>query len=272
MKRIKKLICLGGDERRKYIADRLNESGIYTELTAQSEDLTGFDGIILPLPVSADRKNINGTDISLSEFCEKVDESKTIFAGKADENSKNILLSRGITFFDYYLRPEFASKNSIPTAQGVLQFLLNNTDATLNNLNIVVIGYGNCGKALCRLFKSTGADVVSVSRKYISIADAESEGIKAVQVKDITKILPFADVVINTVPATILKRQVIDSIKDEALILDISSFPYGFDYSYAEKCGRKIHLLPSLPGKYFPRTAGSIIADTIKNIIEEEGL
>lgn len=269
---IKKLLCLGGDDRRNYTVERLNESGFTAESSLDFKISHEFDGIILPLPVSSDRINIKGTDISIAEFCSSVDETKVIFAGKAYEDVKNVLLSRGISFYDYSVRPEFASKNSIPTAQGVLQFLLQNTEVTINSMTVVVIGYGNCGRALCRIFKSVGADVVSASRRYISLADAESDGVKSILIKDMLKILPFADAVVNTVPATILKQPVIDAVRDDAVIIDISSYPYGFDYKYAEKCGKKINLLPSLPGKYFPKTAGIIIADTIKNIIEEEGL
>ena len=272
MNRIKKLVCLGGDDRSKYISARLNESGIYTDLTNEDIDFSDYDGIILPLPVSSDRKNIKGTQIDAESFCRNVDESKIIFAGKADERLKNILLSRGITFFDYIQRPEFSSKNSVPTAFGVLQYVMINSKITVNNLKIAVVGYGNCGRAVCRLFKNIGADVISASRKYITLAQAESDGIKSVLIKDLAKILPFADVIINTVPATILKKQAIDAISEEAMIIDISSYPYGFDYDYAEKCGKKVNLLPSLPGKYFPQSAGYIIADTITNIIEEEGL
>ena len=85
-------------------------------------------------------------------------------------------------------------------------------------------------------------------------------------------VLPHADVIVNTVPAPILQKEEIDLLREDALPLDVASFPYGFDCGYAASVGKPVHLLPSIPGRYFPVTAGSIIADTILNIMEEEGL
>lgn len=272
MNRIKKLMSIGGDDRSRYMIKRLNESGIFTDSRDDMQIPDEFDGIILPLPVSDAGGNIKGTMIKTEDLCSLIDETKTVFAGKIKESDKNILLSRGITVYDYYARPEFAAKNSIPTAQGVLLHVLQNSAVTVNNLKIGVTGYGNCGRAICKLFKGTGADVISASRRYITLAEAESEGIKSVLIKDIPKILPYLDVVINTVPAMIFKKEFTDSINDSAMIIDIASYPYGFDMKYARSAGKNITLLPSLPGKAFPETAGNIIAETIINIIEEEGL
>ena len=272
MNKIKKLLSVGGDERQKYMAQRLSESGLYTYQTNELTDFTGFDGVILPLPVSSDKKYIKGTDILLRTFCENFDDGKVLFAGKISEDAGDILYSNGVTVYDYFKRPEFSRKNSVPTAHGVLQYVMQNSDRTINSLTVVTVGYGNCGRAICKAFKGLGAEVISVSRKYASLAEAESDGYKSILIKDIAKILPFADVVINTVPAVILKQQIIDSIKSDAVIIDIASYPYGFDINYAESTGRKVNILPSLPGRFFPVTAGNIIADTIINIIEEEGL
>ena len=272
MNRIKKLVSIGGDDRSKYTVKRLNEYGIYARSVIDLPETQDFDAVILPLPVNDADGLIKGTSIPAEDLCKRIEETKTVFAGKITENDKNILLSRGITVFDYYSRAEFSAKNSIPTAHGVLLYVLENSLVTVNNLKVAVIGYGTCGKAICKVFKDAGADVVSASRRYISLAEAESEGIKSILIKDLTTLLPYTDTVINTVPATILKKDIIDSINKDAMIIDIASYPYGFDIKYAQSKNIKITVLPSLPGKSFPETAGNIIAETIINIIEEEGL
>jgi dipicolinate synthase subunit A len=54
------------------------------------------------------------------------------------------------------------------------------------------------------------------------------------------------------------------------LLVDLASPPGGFDIVAAKKYGIDIIRALSLPAKTAPKTAGSIIAESILNIIEEE--
>jgi dipicolinate synthase subunit A len=53
-------------------------------------------------------------------------------------------------------------------------------------------------------------------------------------------------------------------------MIDIASKPGGIDYHYAEKRGLKAILCPSLPGIVAPKTAGRILAATIRQLMMEE--
>lgn len=273
MKKIKKLISLGGDNRQKYMLQRFNEFGYTAKFSdILPENINDFDAVILPLPASSDSEHIKGTNIKFSELCACLEESKIVFTGKIDEPIKEMFFKKGISVYDYYAREEFAQKNAVPTAQGVLTFVMNHLPKTVCSLKITVIGYGKSGKAICKMFSSLGADVTSCSRKYLSVATAQAHSLRSFLLKDAVKAAEYSDVVINTVPTNILKKEFIDALKSDALIIDISSPPYGFDLNYAESIGRKICILPSLPGHYVPVTAGYIIADTILNILEEAEL
>lgn len=267
---IKNIASIGGDSRQKYTLKKLIEFGYKVDsIEILDDNISFYDAFILPLPVSTDGSHINSSDITIDEFIRKINKNQIVFAGKADDNLKKQLSQRGNSCFDYYLRDEFALKNAEPTALGVLSFVMNNTKRSVSKLKVLTIGYGKCARAVCKMFNDLGANVTAASRKYLTVAEAESNGLNACLIKDLNKYTQVADVIINTVPVKILSKEFIDLIKDGAIVIDISSAPYGFDYDYAKKVGKKITLLPSIPGKYFPETAGEIIADTIMNIIEE---
>lgn len=273
MEKIKKLISLGGDNRQKYMLRRFNEFGYETESSdILPDNINDFDAVILPLPASSDSLHIKGTNIAFNELCDCLLPQKIVFTGKISEETKAIFFKKGISVYDYYAREEFAQKNAVPTAQGVLTFVMNHLPKTVCSLKITVIGYGKSGKAICKIFSSLGADVTSCSRKYLSVASAQAHGLRSFLLKDAAKSAELSDIVINTVPATILGKEFIDRVPPKTMLIDISSPPYGFDLSYAENDGRKVYILPSLPGHYVPETAGFIIADTILNILEEAGL
>ena len=71
------------------------------------------------------------------------------------------------------------------------------------------------------------------------------------------------DYIINTVPARILTKEVIDKFNRQVVVIDIASIPGGTDFEY---CARQnitaIHSL-SLPGKYSPKTSGEILGNVI---------
>ena len=267
---IKNIASIGGDSRQKYTIKKLVEFGYRVDdLDVLDDNISFYDAFILPLPVSTDGIYINSAKITIAEFLKKINDNQIVFVGKADEKLKKQLEQKGNVCADYYLRDEFALKNAEPTALGVLLFVMNNIKRSLSKLNVLTVGYGKCSRAVSKMFHDLGANVTAASRKYLTVAEAESNGLNACLIKDINKHVQFSDVIINTVPVKILNKEFIDLIKDGAIIIDISSAPYGFDYDYAKKVGKKITLLPSIPGRYFPETAGEIIADTIINIIEE---
>lgn len=269
---MKKFIVLGGDDRTKYTAQHLTSNGFDTITTNNFNGFWNADAVVLPLPFTTDNVHIKGTNVPIDDFCNNLSNSTIVFAGKLNKKAENIFNNRKIEFYDYNSREEFAQKNAVPTAQGVLTFVLNNVEVTLNSLKVAVTGYGKCGKSICKTFKNQGSEVISFSRRYTTVADAESDGLSAFLFKDINNKIKDADIVINTVPEKILNKEFIDNLSGNSILIDVASFPYGFDIDYAESINKKINILSSLPGKYVPKTAGIIIAETIINIIEEGGL
>ena len=84
-------------------------------------------------------------------------------------------------------------------------------------------------------------------------------------------LLPGQDTVINTIPAPVLPRKMLEKLPRGALIIDLASLPGGTDFDAAEALGIRAEHALALPGKCAPDTAGALIAQTVLTILQERG-
>ena len=82
-------------------------------------------------------------------------------------------------------------------------------------------------------------------------------------------LLPGFDAVINTIPAPVLPRTLLQRLPAGALIIDLASLPGGTDFAAAEELGLHAEHALALPGRCAPQTAGALIAQTVLAILEE---
>ena len=111
---------------------------------------------------------------------------------------------------------------------------------------------------------------VTVSaRKCEDFAWIEEKGLKAIHTGSLAESISEFDLVINTVPAQVLGNEELKNVRDDTLILDVSSKPGGVDFETAKKLGKNVIWALSLPGKTAPITSGKIIKETVMNILSE---
>jgi dipicolinate synthase subunit A len=79
------------------------------------------------------------------------------------------------------------------------------------------------------------------------------------------------DIIFNTIPSLIFDKDMLKRTKKDALIIDLASRPGGVDFDAAAELGVRVIWALSLPGKVAPVTSGTIIKDTIMNVINELG-
>ncbi|MCC8016381.1 MAG: hypothetical protein LIO43_03180, partial [Clostridiales bacterium] len=78
------------------------------------------------------------------------------------------------------------------------------------------------------------------------------------------------DIIINTVPHIVLTASELKSVKKDALILDLASFPGGVDTLVAKSLGLNLLSGKAMPCKFTEKTAGYIIGEAVTDIIKEE--
>ncbi len=281
---IKKLLIIGGDSRQLYMSDYLESFGYEIYLFGLPEAkrkcelnikdaIKKADAIIFPLPITKDGKNVFSVvpiKESLEDIINLIGNDKIVFAGMTDRGIKSKFEKKNIKNYDYFEREDVTVMNTVPTVQGILKIIFDNIDYTLHSSKCAVFGYGRVAKVTADILKSVGADVTICARKSGDLACARINGMNGCYISDFKEIADSYNIIINTVPTTVIDKSIISVLNKNCLIIDVASAPYGTDFAAANVLGIRAMQCPSLPGKAAPKTAGKIIADGILNIIKEE--
>lgn len=227
------------DLRMKYVCDYLTNNN-YT----YSDEVKKADFVILPV-------------LTKPYMFEDLDE-KVIFHGMSKINKG----------FNYFENENYVLKNAILTAEGAVTLLEEETDFSLSNSKILILGYGRIGKALHKILNGYGADVTICSRSNESKTAAVFNKAKHIYFDELKSKSNY-DFVINTVPHIVLTKQELKALNKNTIILDLASFPGGVDTLVADSLGIKVLSGKGMPSKYTAKTAGYIIGETVQEIIEE---
>ena len=286
MKNIEKIAVLGGDARQAALAAMLADTGYETAAWAVKGEIGKAvrcakwhsavalaDAIILPIVAEDDKGKLTvSEDAEEAPYLRDIlDESRgLILGGRLSKAFTDYAKNCNRMAVDYFLSEELQILNALPTAEGAVAVALENLDSTIFASTILVVGYGRIGKALASLLLRMGARVDVAARKDSDLARIEIEGMSPKRIsKD--SLSEFAkcgyNVVFNTVPFVLFDSCVLENASKDTLYIDLASSPGGFDFSFAEARGIQVLRALSLPGKYFPKTAGMIIGKTVLNYL-----
>jgi dipicolinate synthase subunit A len=288
---MKDFVFSGGDLRFIYAAAKLNKE--------YSCSLFGFDtlhedvkkeinvpilqepekhkNVILPLPMSrkcsASRDELYITapyfsgNMSINSVLSSVEKGGTVYCGKACPVLHEICGENGLRLVDYFEREELIVKNAAITAEGAIEIIMREKARAMMGMDILVTGYGRIAKVLSGYLRALGANVTVCARKFADLAWARIMGCSAVHIDDIDPLLSDFDTIVNTIPASVFNCERLSKCKNDCLLLDLASKPC----TDCMSSGVMVIWALSIPGKVAPITAGEIIADTILNIITENG-
>ena len=78
--------------------------------------------------------------------------------------------------------------------------------------------------------------------------------------------------IFNTVPHPLFTRRVLETLPRDCLYIDLASPPGGIDWAAAKELGIPTVWGTALPGRCVPETAGEILAQTLDEILDTEGV
>ena len=159
----------------------------------------------------------------------------------------------------------------MPTAEGCLALLLQLRRRTIWESDFLVLGYGRIGRAVARRLDLLGGHTTVAARNAVQRANARCAGHRAAPLDRLPVLLTKHDTVINTIPAPVLPRKMLEKLPRGALVIDLASLPGGTDFDAAEALGIRAEHALALPGKCAPDTAGALIAQTVLTILQERG-
>ncbi len=284
----RKYAVIGGDMRNIYLAELLKKDYQYVEIYGFDKSgkpwasknspldiilgeaqvivggipLTTSDGY-LSTPFSEKKTHID-------EVIEKAPRNSLLIAGKIPEGVESRFAQKGVKCIDILEREELAVLNAVPTAEGTVCILIEELPITLMDSRILIVGYGRIGKILAKMLQGLGSEVWVAARKYSDIAWIEAQGLKPVPISQLARYVSDMDAIVNTVPALVITKEILEKTRSGCFLLDLATAPGGIDFKAAEESGFKVKWSLGIPGKVAPLTAGDIIRRTIYNIIEEE--
>lgn len=284
-----KFTFIGGDLRMVKLAEMLaKENDIYTYGLENAKELKGVPNIIQcdtirkavqdaeiiigPIPFSSNGNTVNAPycdkEITIREVMHVIN-AKVLIAGGITPEVYNMANDEYIEIIDIMKREELAVLNTIATAEGTIQIAIENTNKILHGSEVLILGFGRIGKVLARKLAGLSAKVTAAARKDEDLAWIQAYGHKATNINNLGENLSKYDVIINTVPHTILTEEKLAYIKKDCLLIDLASNPGGIDKKAVKDKNLKFVWALSLPGKVAPTTSAEFIKDTIYNIIKE---
>ena len=230
------------------------------------------DALVLPMPVSEDgvmvKAPFSRQNLPLETLLPRLKPDALVFGGKFGK-SRSLFTEAGFPAIDYLASEELAAANAVPTAEGAVQILLEEMPRTVSGSRILVLGFGRIGCRTTYILRALGAEVTVAARQPADRSRAQMLGCKAADYPQIEA--GKFDVLCNTVPAQVITREMLAAMQPDALVLDLASKPGGVDLEAAQELGRRVVWALSLPGKTAPVTAGEIIAQTIRHLLDERG-
>ncbi|MCF6410620.1 dipicolinic acid synthetase subunit A [Pseudalkalibacillus salsuginis] len=246
-----------------------------TKMDLEDLPLSEVDALILPVNGSGpggeidtifSNKKIKFTE----ELLQKTKQSCTVFSGITNPYLTKCTSNANKKHIKLFERDDVAIYNAIPTVEGTIMMVIQHTDFTIHQSNLMVLGFGRVGFTVARTFANLGANVSVGARRSEHIARITEMGFKPFYLDDLENEVESIDVCINTIPASIITSNVISKMPSHTLIIDLASKPGGTDFRFAEKRGIKALLAPGLPGIVAPKTAGNIIANVLTQLLMDE--
>ena len=156
----------------------------------------------------------------------------------------------------------------MPTAEGAIQIAMERLPITIQGCRALVVGWGRIGKILARKLALLGADVTVSARRGHDLAMIAALGMRADSTGRFCRGLSQYDLIVNTVPARVLGRELLASTRPDCLIVDLASKPGGVDFDAAAELGRETVQALSLPGRVAPVSAGRLLRDAISGYLD----
>ena len=253
-------------------SDEILDDGRIEKCTSLKMAMEKAQVIIGPVPFSSNEDFINAPfahDKIMIDDLMKSNKSKIFISGSIKDDLKKQLDEKYMEVIDIMKRDDLAILNTIATAEGTIEVAIKNTDKILQGSRVLILGFGRVGKIVANKFSKMSAIVTCAARKVSDLAWIKAYGYNSLNINDMLYDLKEFDIIINTVPQTILREKELKHIDAEALLIDLASSPGGIDGKMATSMGLNFIWALALPGRIAPSSSAKFIKDTVYTILEE---
>lgn len=217
---------------------------------------------VLPTPVSKLEQNEIVKE-KIKEWLELEKEDVTVFGGAITREWETFFAQHEIQYVDFMKLEEVVEGNANITAEAVIAELLNKSSISVEGQNILLTGFGRCAKSIAKKLTALGAKVIILARSEVAREEASTLGYEAYDFPCGKCIAPNVNTLINTVPALVVTKELLERLPKDAIILDIASKPGGVDFRTAKELGLYAKLCLGLPGIYTTKSSAKLLKQAI---------
>ena len=186
-----------------------------------------------------------------------------VYTGYISDEFTTLLKNNHINYSDCSKDERQTIYNSISTAEGIIAEAIINKNTNLHGSNVLVLGFGKCGKTLALKLKGLNARVYVCARREEDLSLVYSYGYNAINLHNLIMTISNYDFIFNTIPSIILDENILNHVSKDTLILDIASQPGGVDKNIANKLGITVKHVLGIPGKYSPKSSGIALGNAL---------
>lgn len=223
------ICCPPGNAATEYAAHYLTEAGMNVAESIQADTTH----LLLPVPTRS---------------FDDLPDGVVIIGG-------NLHCLPGYRTIDLLKDPWYLAENAAITARCAIGLI----GKHLEELPVLILGWGRIGKCLGKFLGDAGAQVTIAVRKEADAALIRALGYEGILMDQAAGLLPKFKAVLNTVPAMVLPAF---QCAPDCILLELASRP--------GMAGSNIVRASGLPGKYAPQESGALIARRLLAILEEE--
>jgi dipicolinate synthase subunit A len=270
-----RIAVVGGDERDPEIARLAAKTGATVKaygipwpegdlpdverVDSAHEAVEGASYIFLPIPLGVGRNlyapHVSEPIVADEGFFTRAASGAYAFCGRATPEIRAAADAAGVRVHDYDPDRELMLLRGPAIVEGVLQQAIEATDITINDAEVVVVGFGNIGQLLARTLRGLGARVHVAARNPTQRAGAYADGLLPLTLEELPELAPSLDMVFSTVPAQVVNRGLLERLPRGSLVLDIAPPPDHADLDLAGELGHRAVWARGL-GRRAPITVG----------------
>jgi dipicolinate synthase subunit A len=251
------IAVIGGDEREPEIARLAAATGATVKAHGFPWPAGGVPGVsleaspaaaakgadygLLPIPLSVEDvlyaphapERIHVDDELLGQLAA----GAHVFLGRATPPIAASAERTGVTLHEYDDDKELMLLRAPAIVEGTIAAAVANTDVTIHDAEVCVVGFGTIGSVLARTLLALGARVHVAARNPLQRAAAHALGARPLELSELADLAPSLAMIFSTVPAEVVGREVLERMTAGALVLDIAPPPHHADLELAERLG-----------------------------------
>lgn len=220
--------------------------------------------VICGVPFTKDKSFLNTRlePVRLDNFLGILNSSHILVGGNLPREVIHYCTMHGIKYYDVLTSQDLAQKNARLTAEGLLISLLSETSFSIGSFRTLIIGYGKCGKEIADILHLFTDDIYIYDNNPAAVKAAKSNHFKIISLKEIQdRHHPVHQIntLIHTAPANPFCNNMWRTFSGSCTIFNIASISLQLPVPLSER----LVSCPGIPGKYAPKTAGTLIAKEI---------